>query len=403
VLDDAAVLLVRAREEARHVDEGDERDVEAVAEADEARGLHRGVDVEHAREDRRLVGDDAHGAAADAGEADDDVRREGLGDLEEVPVVDDRPDDVLHVVGLVRLERDHRVELGHLAERRVRRRLVRRVLLVVGGHEREQLARLRDARAVVRRREVADAALARVRVGAAEVFLRDLLMRHRLDDVGPGDEHVARALDHQDEVRDRRGVDGAAGARAHDAADLRDDSARERVAEEDVRVAGERLDAFLDPRAAGVVEPDHGRADLHREVHHLADLLGVGSGERAAEDGEVLREDERLAAVDETPAGDDAVAEDLLVLHSELGAAMGDETVELDERARIEEEVDPLARGELSRLVLLLDPLGAAADERLGVHRIEPFEVRRGGPRGEVGASGSVGHRSRYIACPRGP
>ena len=40
----------------------------------------------------------------------------GLGDLEEVPVVDDGADDVLHVVRLVRLERDHRVELGHLAE-----------------------------------------------------------------------------------------------------------------------------------------------------------------------------------------------------------------------------------------------------------------------------------------------
>ncbi len=57
----------------------DERDVEAVAEADEARGLHRRVDVEHAREHLRLVGDDADRAPADAREADDDVRRELLG------------------------------------------------------------------------------------------------------------------------------------------------------------------------------------------------------------------------------------------------------------------------------------------------------------------------------------
>ena len=39
VLDEAAIFLRRARQEARHVDEGDDRDVEAVAEAHEARRL----------------------------------------------------------------------------------------------------------------------------------------------------------------------------------------------------------------------------------------------------------------------------------------------------------------------------------------------------------------------------
>ena len=58
--DDAAPLLRRARKEAGNVDEGDERKVEAVAEADEARGLHRGVDVQAAGEVRGLVGHQAH-------------------------------------------------------------------------------------------------------------------------------------------------------------------------------------------------------------------------------------------------------------------------------------------------------------------------------------------------------
>ena len=48
--DDAALLLRRAGQEARHVDERDERDVERVADAHEARRLHRSVDVEHARQ-----------------------------------------------------------------------------------------------------------------------------------------------------------------------------------------------------------------------------------------------------------------------------------------------------------------------------------------------------------------
>ena len=50
VPDDAAVLLVRAGQEAGHVDERDERDVERVARAHEAGRLLRRVDVERAGE-----------------------------------------------------------------------------------------------------------------------------------------------------------------------------------------------------------------------------------------------------------------------------------------------------------------------------------------------------------------
>src|SRR5260370_1102794 len=39
-----------------------------------------------------------------------------------------------------------------------------------------------------------------VRLRAAEVFLGHLLVRDGLDDLGAGDEHVARALGHDDEV-----------------------------------------------------------------------------------------------------------------------------------------------------------------------------------------------------------
>jgi hypothetical protein len=63
----------------------------------------------------------------------------------------------------------------------------------------------------------------------------------------------------------------------------------EHVALEHLGIAGEAGDAFLDARAAAVVEPDHRRADLHRHVHDLADLLRVALGQRAAEHGKVLR------------------------------------------------------------------------------------------------------------------
>src|SRR5712692_7393591 len=81
VPDDPTILLLGTREESGHVNEGEERDVEAIAEPDEAGGLDRRVDIERAREDLRLVPDDANGPAFQAGETDHDVLRPSFVDL----------------------------------------------------------------------------------------------------------------------------------------------------------------------------------------------------------------------------------------------------------------------------------------------------------------------------------
>src|SRR5205085_11792290 len=103
-------------------------------------------------------------------------------------------------------------------------------------------------------------------------------------------------------------------------------------APEDLRIPGERDDALLDPRAAGVVDPYDGAAELRRQVHHLADLLREDLAERAAEDGEVLREDEDLAAEDRPVARDDGVAVRAPVEHAEVRLTVAHVAVELDER-----------------------------------------------------------------------
>src|SRR5690606_34925258 len=113
---------------------------------------------------------------------------------------------------------------------------------------------------------------------------------------------------------------------------------------EDVAVAGERNDALLDAGPAGVVEAHDRAAALRGQAHHLDDLLGEDLTERAAEDREVLAEHEHPAAVDEPVAGDDAVAVRALLLESEPVRAVACEPVELDERSRVQQQLDPLAR-----------------------------------------------------------
>ena len=280
-------------------------------------------------------------------------------------MVDDGVNDVLHVVRLVRAFRQDRVQLGLARSIGVVARGDGRALLVVLRQEPQQPAHERQRLVFVRADEVRDAALRGVDVRPAELLGRHRLARDLLHDLGPGQEHVARAPRHADEVGDRRAVDRAARAGTENEADLRHDAGVQDVLEEDVGVAGKRVDALLDPRAARVVEADDRRAHLGRQVHDLADLLRVGLRQAAAEDGEVLAEHEHQPPVDGPVAGDDPVGERLLLFHPEVRAAVRDEGVELLEAPFVEQPVDALAGGVLALPVLFLDAGVAAGPVRL--------------------------------------
>jgi len=112
-----------------------------------------------------------------------------------------------------------------------------------------------------------------------------------------------------------------------------------------------------DARPARVVEPDDRRADPHRLVHHLADLFGVRLAQAAPEHGEVLAEHEDEPTLDGAEAGDHAVAGDALLADAEIRRAVLDEHVPLFERALVEQQLEPLARGQLALGVLRRDAL----------------------------------------------
>src|ERR1051325_6376088 len=97
---------------------------------------------------------------------------------------------------------------------------------------------------------------------AAQLFLRDFLMRHGLDYVRTGDEHVRRIFDHDVEVGNRGTVNRSPRTWAHDATDLRHHSARERVAQKDIGITTETDHTFLNARAARIIQTNDRRADL---------------------------------------------------------------------------------------------------------------------------------------------
>ena len=290
-------------------------------------------------------------------------------------VVDHAPDDIAHVVGLVGILRHDRVERLVAALGIVTARDKRRILDVVRRHVRDQFADRRERAVVVVGLEMAHARLLAVRIGAAQLLHRDFFVGGRLDHVGARDEHVRGVAHHHDKVGHRRRIHRAARARSHDRGNLRHDAGRQHVAQKNIGVAGERDDAFLDSRAAAVVEADYRASDFRRQVHHLADLLGEGARQAAAEDGEIVAEDADLAAVDSAVAGHDAIAGNFFLGHVEVGDSMRLELVELDERAAVEQKLDPLARGHAPLCALLLDAILAAGGLGLARELLNSFEI----------------------------
>src|SRR5690606_11360546 len=136
---------------------------------------------------------------------------------------------------------------------------------------------------------------------------------------------------------------------------------RSNVALEHLGITGERGHAFLNARAAGVIQADDRRAHLHRHIHDLADLLRVALGKRAAEHGEILAEHVNEAAVDGARAGDDAVARNLLLRHAEIDAVVLNVHIDFFKSARIEQQVDALPRRQTALGVLGVNTLLAAA------------------------------------------
>ncbi len=110
VLDDSAEFLLSAGEKTWNIFEGDERNVEGVAETHETRALHRGIDIENAGEEGRLIANDAGGAAVEARKSDDEIFRIVFMHFEEVAIVNDGVDSIFHVVGLLGIGGNEGVE-----------------------------------------------------------------------------------------------------------------------------------------------------------------------------------------------------------------------------------------------------------------------------------------------------
>lgn len=161
---------------------------------------------------------------------------------------------------------------------------------------------------------------------------------------------------------------------------MRYDAAGEGIAQEDFGIAAERGNAFLDARAATVVEADDGSANLQRLIHDLADLRGIGFRQCTAEDSEILGESEDDTAVDPAISSDYAISRNTLSVEAKILGAVDDQLIEFLKGAGVQEKVEALPGEEFSLGVLTFLPSVTAPFNCLALAPLEflPVPLRHG-------------------------
>ena len=101
--DNPVMFLIASGKKSGNVDERQERNIEAVAEADKAGGLIGSMIIDRPGHEVRLVGDYSDRFSVQPGEAHDDIQRERRLNFEKAVFVGERGDNVFNIVwGLIR-------------------------------------------------------------------------------------------------------------------------------------------------------------------------------------------------------------------------------------------------------------------------------------------------------------
>ena len=302
-----------------------------------------------------LVGYDTYRLSVEAGETDDDVLGVIALDFEELAIVDDGTNYLIHVIRTVGAIGDNLVE-----------RVFETVDGVVAGNEgslfevvlrdiADELANNSQCLFAVFGSKVSYTRFNRVNFGTTEGLLCYILARYGFHYLRAGEEHVGDTFGHDREVGQGRRIYGTTGAGTEDSRNLGNHTRSHDVTLENLGITGQGVDTLLDTGTTRVVEADTGRTHLHGHIHDLADFQGHRLGQRTAEYGKVLSEYINKAAFDRTVTGYDAVAQKRFLLLTEVGTSVSHKHIQLFEAAFVEELRNTLTSRIFTFLVLFID------------------------------------------------
>ena len=188
--DNGVVLLTSTGQESRNVNERYNRNIEGVAETNEASSLTRSVNIEHTSIAVGLVGYDTYTLTIETCETNDNVLGELRLHLEEFTIVYYSTNHLVHVVSLVGVLGDNLIQAVLHTVDGVVSGLERSSLHVVGWDIAQQGLQHLNAFLLSSCSEVCNTRLCSVNAGTTQMLLIDILTSNGLYNLRTGQEHV---------------------------------------------------------------------------------------------------------------------------------------------------------------------------------------------------------------------
>ena len=170
--------------------------------------------------------------------------------LQELAIVNNRRDNLIHVVGHVGIVGDKFVEGILFAVNRVCTFLHWSFLHIVLRNILEQFANQSRKFFFCLSCEMSHTANTAVHTSATQIFLTYVLTRHCLYHFRTSKEHITNAFQHHNKVGQSGTIYSTTSTRTADTRNLRNHTARFNIALENLTKARQRVDTFLDARTA---------------------------------------------------------------------------------------------------------------------------------------------------------
>ena len=143
------------------------------------------------------------------------------------------------------------------------------------------------------------------------------------------------------------------------------------VAVKDVGIPTQADHAFLNAGSTRVVEANHRCSIVHGQVHHPANLLRMGFGQRAPQNGKVLTKNVNQTAIHPPITGHHTVPQELLLVEPKKVGPVGHQHSQLLKSAFVEQQGYALTGGQLALSVLDLDALFSSTHAGFSLHRLK--------------------------------
>ena len=198
---------------------------------------------------------------------------------------------------------------------------------------------------------------------AAQLFLGYVFTGYGLNNCRAGNEHLGGVLNHVDEVGQSRAVYSAACGGTHDSGNLGNNAGSDGVFEEDLTIASQSVDSFLDTSTAGIVQANQRSAHFQSQALNLNNLSSMHFAKRAAFYSEVLCEYINQTAIYSAVTGGNAFTRKFFLFLTEVGATMTNETVQFYEGTFVEQCSDSFASSHFASFMLFSNTFFAASSQ----------------------------------------